>query len=457
MKNNNLLTYKNIYFIGIGGIGMSALAKYFKLMGKNVLGYDKVPSRITKMLTNEGINIHFEENENILASLSTFETLVIYTPAIPDNHKELLFAKNNGYKLLKRAEVLGEISEGYKTIAVAGTHGKTTVTSMITHIFKTAGKKIVAFSGGLMSNYNSNFVYDEGAEYMIVEADEYDKSFLHLKNNFINIITAIDADHLDIYGNYENLLVTYKTFAYNLINDGLLVLNETLLPKFEASTQIITYGINKGLFHATNIDLTNKMFDVVYSERILKNMLLNVDGIHNVENAVAAFTAAYNSGIAPNQIKNALASFKGNWRRFEKVYENKNVLFIDDYAHHPREIEAVLESVKKMYPDRKVTVVFQPHLFSRTQDLAEDFAKVLSMADDIILLPIYPAREEPIKGITSEWLLNKIQSKNKVVIPKKELVKYLSSQEIDVLLTLGAGDIDREVDNIKQMLKNKAL
>ena len=447
---------ENVYLIGIGGIGMSALALYFKRMELNVEGYDRVESRVTKMLEEQGIKVYFEEDKTHLSKFEKAGLLVVYTPAIPDTHKELRLARIDGYFLKKRSEVLGILSNSYKTIAVGGTHGKTTVTSMIAHIFKSSGEKAVVFSGGIMENYGTNFLYEDNAEYMIVEADEYDRSFLQLKNNYINIVTAVDADHLDIYGDYENLLAAFNEFLSSIDGGGTNLVNEKVNHLFKDIENKKTYGFKTADFTARNIDPTIGKFDFYKGDELLFTGEINVLGTHNIENAVAASSVSVLAGISPEKIKEALASFKGNWRRFEVIYNDGNKVYIDDYAHHPQEIESVLSSVRNIWKDAKVLVVFQPHLFSRTRDLADDFAKVLAMADDIVLLPIYPAREEPLEGINSEWLLSKIDSKNKFLVQKDELTKFLQTREFDVLLTLGAGDIDRLVEPVRKMLLKRS-
>jgi len=454
VKNIDIERFKNVYFIGIGGIGMSALALYFKRKGYNVTGYDKVPSIVTGMLESQGIAVHFEEMPQLLSELGKNDTLVVYTPAIPNQHKELRLAFDAGYVVAKRAEVLGLISKSYKTIAVAGTHGKTTVTSMIAHIFKIAGKKPLVFSGGLMNNYGTNFLYDSSAEFMIVEADEYDRSFLQLKKNYINVVTSLDADHLDVYGTYGELKKTFVEFTKNLGSDGILVVNENYADLFENGRKVV-YGMSNAKYKAVEVSVKDFKFSLEVDGKVeLEGIKLKVAGVHNVENAVAAAAVAMEAGISAKQVKKGLESFAGNWRRFDVLYNDGKVVYIDDYAHHPREIEAVLNSVKEIWQGKKITVVFQPHLYSRTKDFADDFAEVLSLADEVVLLPVYPARELPLPGITSEWLASKIV-KDVSVVEKSMLVDFLRDGDYEVILTLGAGDIDREVKRIKEMLEEK--
>ena len=445
---------KNVYFIGIGGIGMSALALYFQRKGCSVSGYDKVPSIVTGMLEAQDIPVHFEEKPDILQALNKKETLVVYTPAVPSQHKELLLAFDSGYPVMKRAEVLGLISGAYRTIAVAGTHGKTTVTSMIAHIFKIAGKKSVVFTGGLMSNYDTNFLYDDDAEYMIVEADEYDRSFLNFDRIYIEAVTAVDADHLDIYGTYANLTDAFKKFAGRVQDEGVLVVNEKYAALFDTANERI-YGFDAGKYRAVNVSVRDFKFDLeVAGQVMMEGISLKVAGVHNIENAVAASAVALEAGIDEKRVRKALETFKGNWRRFEIVYNDDDVVYIDDYAHHPREIESVLKSVREIWQGKKVTVVFQPHLYTRTRDFADEFAKVLSEADEVVLLPIYPARELPLPGISSEWLASRI-GKEVPVVEKSEIAEFLRNGSHEIIITLGAGDIDREVKKIKRMLEEK--
>ncbi len=444
-----------VYFIGIGGIGMSALALHFKRMGLEVSGYDRVPSRITDMLQSKGIEVYFDEDVSHITQFDKDSLLVVYTPAIPAAHKELSLVRREGYFLKKRSEVLGVLSQNYKTIAIGGTHGKTTVTSMVAHIFKSTGEKAVVFSGGIMANYDTNFLYEDEAEYMIVEADEYDRSFLQLKENFVNVVTAVDADHLDIYGTYDELKSTFVKFASSLSEEGVALVNAKVKNIFGSIDRKITYGVAAGDFYAKNVDYKNSSFDFWRADEKLMEISLNVRGKHNVENAVAAASVAYWAGIETSKIVEALNTFKGNWRRFEVIFSGEGKVYIDDYAHHPEEIKAVLESVRQMWLDAKVLVVFQPHLYSRTRDLAEGFAEVLAMADELVLLPIYPAREKPIEGVTSAWLLDLVDLDRKHLVEKSGLVEFVRKSDFDILLTLGAGDIDRLVKPLAEMLKQK--
>lgn len=434
---------KNIYFIGIGGIGMSALARYFNANGETVKGYDKMPSPLTAKLQEEGIEIHFEDN---IEQLDKNADLVVYTPAIPNDQKILNWYQGNNFNLQKRSQVLGTLTQDTYCIAVAGSHGKTTVSSMIAHMLnETIG--CTAFLGGIVINFGSNYI-NSNNKTVVVEADEYDRSFMTLKPN-ITVITSIDTDHLDIYGNYENIVKEFKEFAQLNAEDGLLIAQEEIadLDLNENTTQV-SYGIENGEIFVSNyrIESGKYFFDVNFGEEIIKDFELNLAGKHNVENAVAAIIAVKTMNVPSEEIKKALASFKGIYRRFEKRAETGNTIYIDDYAHHPNEIKALLESVKELFPNRKIVAIFQPHLFSRTKDLAEDFAKYLSIADEVLLMPIYPAREKPMKGVTSDLILKELSVEGKIV-EKEDLISevkaIIENNEPKVILTIGAGDIDR--------------
>ncbi len=434
---------KNIYFIGIGGIGMSALARYFNANGKTVKGYDKTASPLTAKLQEEGIEIHFEDN---IEQLDKNADLVVYTPAIPNDQKILNWYQGNNFNLQKRSQVLGTLTQDTYCIAVAGSHGKTTISSMIAHMLnETIG--CTAFLGGIAINFGSNYI-NSNNKTVVVEADEYDRSFMTLKPN-ITVITSIDTDHLDIYGNYENIVKEFKEFAQLNAEDGLLIAQEEIadLDLNENTTQV-SYGIENGEIFVSNyrIESGKYFFDVNFGEEVIKDFELNLAGKHNVENAVAAIIAVKTMNVPSEEIKKALASFKGIYRRFEKRAETENTIYIDDYAHHPNEIKALLESVKELFPNRKIVAIFQPHLFSRTKDLAEDFAKHLSIADEVLLMPIYPARENPMKGVTSDLILKELSVEGKIV-EKVDLISevkaIIENNEPKVILTIGAGDIDR--------------
>lgn len=435
---------------------MSALARYFLANGHSVAGYDKTESELTDKLQSEGAVIHFSDDIILIpdAYKNQENTVVVYTPAIPSSHTELNYFKENGFELLKRSQMLGRITEDTFCIAVAGTHGKTTTSTMIAHVLKDAGMKVNAFLGGVSANYYTNLLLDKDAEYTVVEADEFDRSFLTLKPN-IAVVTSTDPDHLDIYGNHDEMKVTFQEFVGKIVSGGLLIQRNGLGLKSEKS---ITYAIDENADAVTsNVFVKNGAFhfDFDFRNNSITDLQLGMPGRHNVENATAATVVGKELNISEEKIRAALKSFRGVQRRFETIFHSNNVVYIDDYAHHPTEISAAIDSAKMLYPNRKLTVVFQPHLYTRTRDFIEGFAASLSKADEIILLDIYPARELPIEGVSSQALLDKIENHNKKLVPKEELVEELKSKGVDVLMTLGAGDIDRLVSPIKQMLEEK--
>ena len=456
--------YHNIYFLGIGGIGMSALARWFMKSGKKVSGYDKTSTKLTDALKAEGMVIHFEDKLELIPKEvhdQKDNTLVIFTPAIPKDHLEHAYLKENGYTIMKRSEVLGLISEGYKTIGVAGTHGKTTTSSMVAHILKTAGKSMVAFLGGITTNYESNLVMEGDVNkdtIVVAEADEFDRSFLRLFPQ-IAIVTSADADHLDIYGDHESLITSFKDFIKQINTGGSLIIHESideLLTGGISHVKKNIYSMSRGQFFAGNITAKSGFFEFdLTGFGKVQHIRLGVPGFHNIENAVAASVAAYLCGVDVPTIKKALESFAGVKRRFEFVVKSKNVIYVDDYAHHPTEIEAFLRSMKSMYPQRKLTAIFQPHLFSRTRDFAAGFSKSLSMADELLLMDIYPARELPIPGVDSDMIFKDITSKVKMRCDKSNLMQKLENMEIEVLVTIGAGDIDTFIEPIKNLLNKK--
>lgn len=448
----NLKDIKKVYFLGIGGIGMSALARYFKSLGAEVSGYDKTSTALTDQLTAEGIKVTFEDDVNALPKELD---LVIYTPAIPKDHKGFNFFKDNKYELKKRSEILGLISADKFSICVAGSHGKTTVSAMIAHILTQSGFGCSAFLGGIATNYNSNYI-QHGNDVVVIEADEFDRSFHRLAPD-MGVITAIDSDHLDIYGSKEKIEDAFVEFAEKIAEDGFLVMKQSTgiedrLPTLDkafyslmdtsADVYCSKYWVVDGGY----------VFSIKYYDKEFVGFRLNIGGFHNIENAIAAFTIAKELKISNEHIKAALASFKGIKRRFEMVVNTDKVVYIDDYAHHPEEIRVFLESVKEMYPDKKVTAIFQPHLFSRTKDLAADFAEQLSIADEVILLDIYPARELPMEGVTSDLIFSKLTSKAKLNIKKEALLDTLKDKNLEVVVTIGAGDIDKLVQPIKELL-----
>ena len=453
--------YDNIYFLGIGGIGMSALARWFMKKGLKVSGYDKTSTPLTSALEQEGMNVHYNDSiDAIPAEVKEQKgrTLVIFTPAIPKDHTEYNFLKDNQYEILKRSEVLGLITKGYKTIGVAGTHGKTTTSSMVAHILKTAGRNMVGFLGGITTNYNSNLVMQGEVTkdtLVVVEADEFDRSFLRLFPE-IAIVTSADADHLDIYGDHQSMITSFQDYIKQINSGGSLIIHESVAELLAANinhVNKITYSMSRGRFFAGNITASSGFFefDLHGFERV-EHVTLGVPGFHNIENAIAASVAAHECGVPVATIKKALESFSGVKRRFEFILKGKKVMYVDDYAHHPTEIEAFLKSMKSMYPRRKVTAIFQPHLFTRTRDFAEGFSKSLSLADELLLLDIYPARELPIPGVDSDMLFKDVTSASKFRVNKGNLMEKLESLDLDVVVTIGAGDIDTFIDPIKKML-----
>lgn len=450
-------TYTYYYFIGIGGIGMSALARHFIRTGKKVFGYDKTQTPLTEKLEKEGIQIHFEEmsNNSLKNKFRKDNTLVIYTPAIPNNNAELQYFRNNNFNIYKRAEALGLICKDYKNIAVAGSHGKTTISTLLAHLFWQSPLKCNAFLGGISNNYDTNYLYDKSAEFVITEADEYDKSFLQLLPH-IEIITAVDPDHLDIYFNEKILIESFQEFIKKLQPGGKLVLNHKLKDKFYLPKNTFTYGLTpEADFWSEITDFQTGTFIFHSQDKSFHNFQLGIHGAYNIENATAALAVLYLENNFYDALQTDLMNFKGNQRRFDIRFRNHKTVYIDDYAHHPKELEAIISAVRKLFPGKKILGIFQPHLYSRTRDLADDFGKVLCMLDELILLEIYPAREKPLQGITSKWLMNKVNIKRKQLMTQKAVIQFLSQNEKDVILTLGAGDIDKLAIEIEKLLSLK--
>ena len=441
-----------IYFLGIGGIGMSALARYFHKKGCVVSGYDKTESPLTKRLEGEGIPIHYDDNPNLLPDEID---LVVMTPAIPKDSLELQWLRENEVRLIKRAEVLGEISRKSKTVAVAGTHGKTTVTAMITHLLNYAGKKMSSFIGGIAKNINSNVIIgDENDEVAVMEADEFDRSFLHL-SPYISVVTSIDADHLDIYDDEKQLIDTFNEFVDKTSGEGIVIYNAEL--PIVSERKSLTYGFENADVMPRDVRIENGMtkFSLVTKEGIcFGDFEMQLFGRHNVMNSMAAIMACLQLNVDMKILREGLASFQGVQRRFDIRYRDENVCYIDDYAHHPEEIKASLAAVREMFPTRELTLVFQPHLFTRTRDFMEEFAEALSLADRLLLMEIYPAREKPIPGITSSALLNKISCKQKQICQKDELLDVIQKMKPELIVTMGAGDIDRFVPSIELLMKS---
>ncbi|HNP33604.1 MAG TPA: UDP-N-acetylmuramate--L-alanine ligase [Flavobacterium sp.] len=444
----NLNQINNVYFIGIGGIGMSALARYFQYIGKNVSGYDKTPTMLTDELIASGMNIHFEDNINLIPKDYYVEnTLVIITPAIPVSHSERNYFLEREYVVKKRAEVLGIITKDTFCFAVAGTHGKTTTSSILGHILFESGADVTAFIGGIVENYNSNLI-GNGKTVTVVEADEFDRSFLHLHPD-IACVTSMDADHLDIYGDATSIEDSFREFA-DKVEDKTKIFVPKGLP-----LKGLTIGINEdATFKAFNIRIENGyyVFDVQTPSETIQNIKFGLPGRHNLMNALMALAMAKTYGTPTSSIAKALASFKGIQRRFSYQIKSDKLVYIDDYAHHPTEINAVHQAVRELYPNEKVLAIFQPHLFSRTKDFADDFAKSLSQFDEILLMEIYPARELPMEGITSEWLLSKIENPNKKLVSKDDLIPSILESKAKIIVTIGAGDIGELVPKIKKAL-----
>lgn len=452
----------SVYFIGIGGIGMSAIARFFYSKGVKVGGYDKTPTTLTKELEASGIHVHYEDNVNLIPK---DVQLVVYTPAIPKDHKELAYYQQNGYKVVKRSDVLQMITESSFNICIAGTHGKTTITTMVAHLLRDSGYGCNAFLGGISVNYGTNFWPGEN-NVCVIEADEYDRSFLKLSPD-IAIITSMDPDHLDIYGTAESVEQGFIDFSKRVKEGGLLISKFGLKRSGDLKAgRHLTYSLQNenADVYATNIRMMDGSyaFDVVMKEQTLDNLRLNMGGMHNVENTIAAITAASSLNIETDKIKAAVESFRGVKRRFEYIIKNDRVVFIDDYAHHPEELRALIKGAKSLFRQKKCTVIFQPHLYSRTRDQADGFAEVLDLADEVVLLPVYPARELPIEGVSSEMILDKMKKRNKRVVAKEKLVGWIKEEYIkginresgEVLITSGAGDIDTLVEVIRKSLIN---
>ena len=442
----NLKEIHSVYFIGIGGIGMSALARYFKFMGKNVSGYDKTETPLTQDLSDLGIAIHYTDSvDNISETyLDAGQTLIVYTPAVPTDHSEYQYFLNRNFEIKKRSEVLGIITKDTFCFAVAGTHGKTTTSSILAHLLKETGTPFTAFLGGISEDFGTNFVF-EGTEYSVVEADEFDRSFLRLFPD-VACITSMDADHLDIYGNEDELKKSFVDFTDKVKPGGKLFVRNGLPLEGD------TYGIEDGADYCIEnlrIEGGTYVFDIRTPDATLPEVKFNKPGRHNLLNGLVAFAMATKTGNSPRALAKALETFQGVQRRFSYKIKRDDFIYIDDYAHHPTEINAVYEAISEMHPRKKTLVVFQPHLFSRTKDFADEFAKSLSRFDSILLLDIYPAREKPMNGITSEWLMAKMKNPNKKTIQKTNLIQEIKQQKPEVLVTMGAGDIGLEVAKIK--------
>lgn len=443
--------YRNIYFIGIGGIGMSAIARYYNAKGYAVSGYDKTPSPLTEALEREGIKVHYEDNISYIPQ-NVEDTLVVYTPAVPKDMGELVYVQEKGYRVIKRSRMLGEITRGQRCMAVAGTHGKTTTSTLTSHLFTASGEGCSAFLGGISKNYDSNLLISTN-NVVVAEADEFDRSFLQLYPE-IAVITSMDADHLDIYGDEAHIREAFKAFASQV--SGTVIARYGLdITSSDTKACIKTYAIGnpEADFYAELLE--DGHFNLHYPSGVIEDCVVGIPGWVNIENAVGASAIALTYGIAPEKIKEALATFSGVKRRFDLQVRKPGCIYMDDYAHHPEEISAALSSIRNSYPDMKLTAVFQPHLYTRTRDFAPEFAQALSKADKLILLDIYPAREEPIPGVTSEIIFKDVTCPEKILLRRSELMDYLADEPVELLVTLGAGDIDRFVGDIAQMLKDR--
>ena len=463
MMSSSVTNWKYIYFVGIGGIGMSALARWFKANGFEVAGYDKTMTPLVGKLIEEGIPVTLEDDIVTIPAAFTADpqqTLVIYTPAVPVQHKQMHYFRDENFLILKRSQVLGILTQNLRTIGVAGTHGKTTTSSLIAHILRHAHVNSTAFLGGITQNYGTNLLLNEPTDkleevFCVVEADEFDRSFLTLFPE-IAIVTSTDADHLDIYGKHEAVLESFRDYVSQIDENGALFMRDGLEIADSSKAKVFTYSLNSGPYHAANIHIENArfVFDLIYPDGMIEGIAMKIPGYHNIENSIAASAVALYIGVEPAKIKEALESYGGVKRRFEYQVEEEGNVYIDDYAHHPTEIEAFLSSVKGLYPGRHVTAIFQPHLFTRTRDFADGFSESLSLADRLLLLDIYPARELPIEGVNSEMILGKVTSPDKQLVAKEEVLQLLKELNTDIVVTIGAGDIDTLVGPIRDLLQN---
>lgn len=451
---------KSIYFLGIGGIGMSALARYFISKGYKVAGYDRTRTHITDALVNEGAEICYDENIELIPQycLNPEETLVVYTPAIPASHKGFEYFKANNFEIAKRAKILGMITRNSKGLCIAGTHGKTTTSSMLAHILASSKVECNAFLGGILKNYNSNLILSDKSEYTVIEADEYDRSF-HQLSPYMAVVTASDPDHLDIYGTEEAYLESFATFTSLIAPGGVLLIKKgiSLKPRIQEGVTLMTFGREEGDYHAENIRIGGGeiIFDFVTPEKRVNDIKLGVPVKINIDNAIAAMAIATLCGATDEEIKEAIGSYQGPERRFDFWLKTPDKVLLDDYAHHPDEVSASISSVKELYPDKHLTVIFYPHLYSRTRDFAPQFAEALSLADRVILLPIYPAREEPIPGVTSEIILNQLTCSEKEITLKENLIEKIKVGKFEVLMTMGAGNVDIYLPEIKEIIEKQ--
>lgn len=461
-------SWDNIYFIGAGGIGMSALIRYFLAKGRKAAGYDRVKSLITQQLNAEGANIHYEDNVALIpdAFKDKTHTLVVWTPAVPENHSELTYFRENGFEMMKRAQVLGEITRTARGLCVAGTHGKTTTSSMIAHLLKQSKVDCNAFLGGILKNYDNNLLLSDKSDLTVIEADEYDRSF-HWLTPYMAVITSVSPDHLDIYGTPEAYRESFRHFTSLIRENGVLLMEAgiDIEPELQKGVKLYRYAVcdcgigtqsteNQADFYAKNIRIGHGeiVFDFVTPERIIPDICLGVPVKINILNGVAAMAIAFLNGVSDNELRAGMASFQGAKRRFDFHIKRDDLVLIDDYAHHPDELEASIGSVRELYPDKKLTVVFQPHLYSRTNDFYKGFASALSLADEVILIPIYPAREKPIPGVSSQIILDLVDASEKRLLNKEALLEHIEKNKYEVLLIAGAGDIELLVEPIKNIL-----
>ncbi|MBR1573332.1 MAG: UDP-N-acetylmuramate--L-alanine ligase [Bacteroidales bacterium] len=448
--------YTHIYFIGIGGIGMSAIARYYRFKGLTVAGYDRTPSDLTAALEAEGISVHYENRPDLIPQ-DPEKTLVVYTPAVPSDFGELVYAQQHGYRVIKRSRMLGEITRGQRCLAVAGTHGKTTTSTLAAHILTESGEGCSAFLGGISKNYGTNLLVSHTPT-VVAEADEFDRSFLQLFPESA-VITAMDPDHLDIYGTVEAYRQAFREFAAQV--SGTLIIKKGLpLSQQDTKARILTYSYTEAGadFHPENVrpdSLGYFTYDLVWPEGVVKDIRVGTPGWVNAENSIAAAALCLCYGIAPEQVRSAVGSFQGVCRRLDIHLNTKRLSYIDDYAHHPDELRSAISSMRDIFPGRKITAIFQPHLYTRTRDFADGFAKALSGVDKLVLLDIYPAREEPIPGVTSELIFNKVTAPEKLLIRREELMEFLTEEPLDVLATFGAGNIDRYIKPITELLKDR--
>lgn len=457
----NINTIKAVYFIGAGGIGMSALVRYFLAKGKAVGGYDHTPSALTEKLIEEGADIHYEESTALIPKIFKDKdtTLVVYTPAIPSEHRELVFFRDNNFIIMKRAQVLGMISETGKALCVAGTHGKTTTSTMVAHILRQSHIDCNAFLGGISKNYGTNLLLSKTSDYIVIEADEFDRSF-HWLSPYISVVTATDADHLDIYGTKEAYLESFRHYTSLIREGGALIIHKglELKPDLKDSVKLYTYAKDEGDFHAENIRIGNGeiVFDYISPFGNIKDIKLGVPVLINIDNGIAAMALVQMVGATSEEIRKGMSSFKGDERRFDFALKNNHVALLSDYAHNPEEIKQSILSLRALYPNKKLTAIFQPHLYTRTRDFYKDFAESLSLLDEVILIDIYPAREKPIPGVTSQLIYDNIQPDvEKRLCHKEDLAKILKTEKKDIVIVLGAGDLNDMVPEFTQILKQK--